>query len=168
MNKDKSMTKMNKYEEAFVRVYHEIDNKLQRMKLKGDENNEVSMAGYIDLEILEELVDLYTQANKSAPKAQVDKIVDRYNSIQGVPQVVKLTDSRRRTLNARIKDYGIDTIYDMLGLVEQSDFLRGNVTQFSANWDWIMNPNNFVKILEGKYFNKVEETKSFHERDDII
>ena len=168
MNKDKSMTKMNKYEEAFVRVYHEIDNKLQRMKLKGDENNEVSMAGYIDLEILEELVDLYTQANKSAPKSQVDKIVQRYNSIQGLPRVVKLTDSRRRTLNARIKDYGVDTIYDMLALVEQSDFLRGNTHTWSASWDWLFNPNNFVKVLEGNYVNKVEVTKGFESREDLI
>ena len=117
---------------------------------------------------LQKLVDLYTQANKSAPKSQVDKIVQRYNSIQGLPRVVKLTDSRRRTLNARIKDYGIDMIYEMLELVSESDFLRGNTTQWSANFDWIMNPNNFVKILEGNYKNKVEVTKGFVDRDDII
>ena len=36
------------------------------------------------------------------------------------------------------------------------DFLKGKIKSYEwkASFDWIINPNNFVKIIEGRYDNK--------------
>ena len=38
-------------------------------------------------------------------------------------------------------------------LVSQSDYLNGKVNTWQATFDWILNPKNFIKILEGNYKN---------------
>lgn len=50
--------------------------------------------------------------------------------------------------------------------IKESDFLMGRVNSFKADLEWIVRPTNFVKIIEGKYDNKVNDKKSF--LDDLI
>ena len=44
--------------------------------------------------------------------------------------------------------------------IEESDFLTGRVSPgkdgriFVADFEWIIRPNNFAKILEGRYDNR--------------
>lgn len=89
---------------------------------------------------------------EEAVRSEIFKeIVDRYNEIEELPSVVKLTDKRKKTLNARLKDFSKEQILEVLNIVNRNDFLLGKTGKWKCDFDWIMNPNNFVKILEGKY-----------------
>lgn len=85
----------------------------------------------------------------------LDTIVSKFNQICiSLPKVVKLTDSRKKTINARLNEHSIEDIETVFRKAEASDFLTGKKTNWSADFDWLMKPNNFVKVLEGNYDNK--------------
>lgn len=84
----------------------------------------------------------------------IDDILDKYHStLTDLPKVIKLTDRRKSNVKARIDEYGYDNVFKIFDIVANSDFLLGKVTEWKADFDWIMLPNNFVKVLEGKYLN---------------
>ena len=64
---------------------------------------------------------------------------------------MKLTESRIRAINARLREFTEEDIETAFVKAENSPFLRGEKGKFKAGFDWIMNPNNIVKILEGNY-----------------
>ena len=89
-------------------------------------------------------------------------IVDIYhNACPSLPKVSKITDARKKLINARLKDYTEEELEKAFKLAEESDFLTGRNGKWGgANFDWIMNTNNIVKILEGNYKNKSENKPS--------
>ena len=75
-------------------------------------------------------------------------------------QVKAWTKKRRQALDARIEercknDKPADTIgywRDFFGKVLESDFLCGaNDTGFTADLEWLLRPENFLKTIEGRY-----------------
>lgn len=89
--------------------------------------------------------------------AEVAEIVEIWNSIIGVPNIRSMTktSARFKALNARFKEHGYDVLMEMLLKVRDSDFLRGkNKEGWTPNFDWVVNPTNFIKILEDTYVNK--------------
>ncbi len=90
------------------------------------------------------------------------KIKDKYNSTcKELASVKIITDKRKKVINARISDYGLDTVLEVIDIVSKSSFLcnSNNTNNWKASFDWIMNPNNFVKILEGNYDNSDNKSK---------
>ena len=90
-----------------------------------------------------------------------EKILNLYNECcPSLPRVTKITDARKKLINARLKDYSEEELEKAFKESEASDFLTGRNGKWGgASFDWIMNTNNIVKILEGNYRNK-EEKKS--------
>ena len=75
-----------------------------------------------------------------------------------LPKITKLSDQRKKAINTRAKEYDFKTIGKVFKIVSESEFLNGkNNKGWSANFDWILNPTNFLKILEGNYNNKIEQ-----------
>jgi hypothetical protein len=73
-----------------------------------------------------------------------------------MPKVSKLSDQRKKHISARFKEFGYDTIIEVIKIAGKSDFLCGiNDKAWKADFDWIFNPTNFLKIMEGKYVNKI-------------
>lgn len=69
-----------------------------------------------------------------------------------IPGIVKMTERRVSATRARARDYGREAIAKVIRAAAESSFLNGNGTKgFTASFDWIFRPNNFVKILEGNY-----------------
>ncbi|OHE41502.1 MAG: hypothetical protein A2Y16_05530 [Tenericutes bacterium GWF2_57_13] len=65
-----------------------------------------------------------------------------------------MTSIRKGHVNARIADYGIAKIYEMIDRASESDFLAGmNDRGWMANFDWCLLPTNFAKIIENNYKN---------------
>ena len=63
-------------------------------------------------------------------------------------------------LQARIKEYGIDAIISAIESINNSSFLRGqNRKGWTITFDWLIKPNNFIKVLEGNYKDNVIEKK---------
>lgn len=81
------------------------------------------------------------------------EIIDIFNSVCFELSNAKLTDSRKKLINARIKEHSLEKIGDVFKLVVESDFLSGRKKDWKANFDWIMKKENFIKILEGNYKN---------------
>lgn len=97
----------------------------------------------------------------------VQRIVDAWNAIDGIPKVQKVTpDSKRgKSLRARIKEYGVDTVLEAIGKIQESPFLMGKTRKpFNITFDWFIRPNNFPKVLEGNYSDRPKRT---FEKTDI-
>ena len=94
------------------------------------------------------------------------EIVDLYNNTcVSLPRVSALSDSRKKSIRARLKKYSVEDLKKAFLMAERSDFLKGaNNRNWSANFDWIMNDTNIAKILDGNYSskgNKIEMDQNF-------
>jgi hypothetical protein len=94
-----------------------------------------------------------------------DTVKDNKETIKGIyeffnlerkdlPQAIKLNDSRKKLIKNRLEEYDEDTIKKVIIKARNNNFLNGNETKFRANFDWIFNKANFLKILEGNYENE--------------
>lgn len=80
--------------------------------------------------------------------------VKQYGSIMGTLRDMN-NQTRRGMVKARIRENNKHVFAVTLTKALQSDFLNGkNGKGFVANFDWIIRPNNFVKVRDGNYDNK--------------
>ena len=90
--------------------------------------------------------------NKVYNKAEEFKLL--FNTICiSLPQVRLLTKKREghiKTLLSTLEKSGCTPI-EFLKKVENSDFLSGRSGKWRATFDWIIQPSNAVKIIEGNY-----------------
>lgn len=96
----------------------------------------------------------------SSPEATdrwtVGEIVALYNeTCRSLPKVTAISDARRKAVKARQNQYADEAIRQVFEKAEASSFLKGgNSRDWMASFDWIMNANNFAKILDGNYDNR--------------
>ena len=58
-------------------------------------------------------------------------------------------------LKARVNEYGLEDIFKAISNVGTSSFLKGqNKKGWTITFDWLVKPNNFIKVLEGNYMDK--------------
>ena len=86
----------------------------------------------------------------------VSSVIGKYNEIcKSLPDIqANIAVQHKAELIGRAKGImGEATFEQLFGLVEQSDFLtrRGADSGFRADFEWIMKPDNLVKILSGAY-----------------
>ena len=95
----------------------------------------------------------------------VENFLNLYSKIcVSLPKVRTMTDKRKKAIQKLFKKYSEEDIRLVLEKSEDSDFLAGRSKDWRADLDWIINENNFVKILEGRYDNrKAENNKKFAE-----
>lgn len=83
--------------------------------------------------------------------------VDEYHQrCPSLRKIKALTPGRRQRLKALLAKYTVDQILLVFDKAQASALLRGECSgkgyeNFIAGFDWIINEDNFVKILEGKY-----------------
>ena len=84
------------------------------------------------------------------------QIVDMFHTLcPSFPSVKVLSDSRKKAIKARLKNFDIDEFRLVFEKAEASDFLKGkNNRNWTANFDWIIKDANMAKILDGNYDNK--------------
>lgn len=95
------------------------------------------------------------QHRSSVDDEVIQKIGDYYNKVMAgktMPQIRGITPRRKAFVRNRIKEHGLKKVYDVIDNASQSAFLNGSGSRgFVADFEWIMRPNNFIKVLEGKY-----------------
>lgn len=100
--------------------------------------------------------------NKVYNKAESFK--NQFNEIcVSLPKVRLLTKTREvhiKTLLETLDKSGLATA-EYLKMVENSDFLSGRSGKWRATFDWIINPSNAVKIIEGNYSGKAKANSSY-------
>lgn len=100
------------------------------------------------------VVDLKNQP--IAPKIDFIELLSFFNQNRGVmPEVKKLSEPRKKRILILEKQYGKKSIQTVIEKARDSNFLQGNNKEnWTANFDWIFKPANFLKILEDTYANR--------------
>ncbi len=101
-----------------------------------------------------------SKKNIAAVKEACREIRDFYNSELDAAQArmprlcSELTGQRQSWFVARLKQYGKESVKEVIRKAARSDFLNGDGAKgFRANFGWLMRPNNFPKVLDGNYDN---------------
>lgn len=83
----------------------------------------------------------------------------------GWPKPRGLEADRRKKLKARLLEHGLEGWRQMLANARASDFLR---TKFALKLDWVLEPKNFRKVLEGNYGAACSSAVSAPSNDDVL
>lgn len=91
-----------------------------------------------------------------SPTCPHEEIISLYHKILPELPAVKIwTQKRQGYLRSRWKESAerqcLEWWEKYFLKIKQSPFLTGNVTDFKASLEWVVNQSNMVKILEGKY-----------------
>ncbi|RME97719.1 MAG: hypothetical protein D6773_15405 [Alphaproteobacteria bacterium] len=123
-----------------TRAGHERDT--NRDKLEKDNNYSVPNGTVVN-------------AGSVADRLPVARAFENYNIAArelGLPLAAKLTADRRRKLQARLREHGLDGWNAALVAIENSRFLRGeNGKGWRANLDFLLQPSSLNKLIEGGY-----------------
>ena len=92
-----------------------------------------------------------------------EKFVEFFNNAmrgKTIPKIrgFHLAEHRKKTIRARINEYGKDAVIEVVKKAAASTFLNGGGDKgFVADIDWMMGPRNFPKILDGFYDRQFNE-----------
>ncbi|MDB2122847.1 hypothetical protein [Clostridium paraputrificum] len=87
---------------------------------------------------------------------KVQPIIEKWNSLK-LQRLVSINQgtNRYKLLNARIKEYGVEGILKAIDNINNSSFLKGqNKNNWTITFDWLIKPNNFIKVLEDNYSDR--------------
>lgn len=89
-------------------------------------------------------------------ECDIEEVVRLFNMKFGekLPKVTKINGSRKKIINARYKEFGYEGIKQVFEKVENSEFLMNGNGTWTCTLDFIFSPSGFVKILEGNYDRK--------------
>lgn len=94
-----------------------------------------------------------------AKSIDYEAIKSRWNEETGgaLGKLVMITGRRREMVRARIRETSVDDFFTMIHNAAASSFLRGESQRgWVANFDWCIKPNNYPKVLEGRYNDNSE------------
>lgn len=94
----------------------------------------------------------------------VRRVVEAWNSL-GINPIMKITGSSTRggMLRARISEYGVDAVVNAIAQINDSSFLKGqNKSGWTVSFDWFVRPNNFLKVMEGRYSDSPHGSQPTH------
>lgn len=81
-----------------------------------------------------------------------------------LPKITRWTPQRRTRVKACLKatNATVEDLYKVFRLIATSAFLNGSKGNgWSAVFDWVMKPNNFIKIFEGNYHKDFQERNQY-------
>ena len=104
----------------------------------------------------EEDIDIYNISKDILCNKNLLPIVEAWNNLKLSKLItIKSNSNRFKLLQARIKEVGIDKVIETINSINNSSFLKGqNNKGWVITFDWLIKPNNFIKVLEGNYLDK--------------
>ena len=119
-------------------------------KQEQEEDNPLSVSD----ETSSPLFDGNAENGSASGEVPYEKIKDAWNSIcekSGLPKCLKVSDKRKKSIRAIWAEFG-DEVFKAIEKVSESDFLTGRDEKwYGCGFDWLLNKNNMLKVLEGKY-----------------
>lgn len=93
------------------------------------------------------------EKREAAAPLNSHEVLDLWNSTCiNLNPVSVMTDKRKDALHQLIASHGEEKIRTVFDAVSKSAFLHGeNHRKWKASFDWVINQDNFAKILEGNY-----------------
>ena len=74
-----------------------------------------------------------------------------------VPSIISIKGTRLNHVKKRWEENPTEQFFvDYFKKIHDSDFLSGRSDDWKCSFDWVMNPSNMQKILEGNYNNEEE------------
>lgn len=111
------------------------------------------------------------EEDEKEEKRRVDyqSFLDLYNEVcPSLPKAIKITDKRKGLIKAVVAEYGAEKVVEVLEKVEEYPFLAGeNDKGWKADFEWLMNKNNLLKVMEGRYERKPQKHKGSREGYDL-
>ncbi len=100
--------------------------------------------------------DITTLSSDDDTTTPYKKIVESYNDIcKSLPSVRIISDKRKKKMRVTAKEFGLEDFIDVFRKAENSEFLSGKNGRWNGcNFDWLINYNNFIKVIEGTYSNR--------------
>ncbi len=144
-----------------VRALREKEKKQKEVKALQCNNKVTKSNTDIDKDIKIDIdIDIDNTISKDiVSSTKVQPIIDAWNLL-GLQRVIsiKAGTNRYKLLNARIKEFGEDQVIKAIENISTSSFLKGqNKNSWVITFDWLIRPNNFIKVLEGNYEDKKRE-----------
>lgn len=104
----------------------------------------------------------YIDTDVSIMQHSISAIINAWNQLEpyGIKMIYRINQGSKRytSLTKLINQFGEEKVIDGIDKVKASEFLQGKTdARFSLNFDWFINPNNFAKILDGKYDEKFKK-----------
>lgn len=97
---------------------------------------------------------------EEADQIPYQEILDKYNEIidgqPGLAKATRLSKHRKEKIHARLADgYTVDDLYTVFQKARDSNWMSGRTGRTGTRFDmdWILSPQNFLKIMEGRYDN---------------
>ena len=101
-------------------------------------------------------------SNDTICSNDLERIFEAWNSLSdlGITQIRGIVKGTKRCSQVRKRtyDYGIDAVLVAINKIRDSKFLQGKATDFTITFDWFIRPNNFIKVYEGNYDDKINRT----------
>lgn len=99
--------------------------------------------------------------NKDNSSIDFEKLKIFWNdSVNGksISGIEKITDKRKKLIKSLFTEFSKEKFIEVLNIALKSNFLVGdNKSNFVMSFDWFINKNNFIKVMEGNYKNKESE-----------
>ena len=113
--------------------------------------------------------EIYKEKDNSLSKSiDYDPFVDIFNrECLKLPKIRTLTDKRKTKIKTFLKTFSLNDWSEICKIANANNFLSGtNDRGWKADFDFLINVNNAVKVLEGKYGNISLELNKNSDLDD--
>lgn len=148
-NKHQTLDSYEKKKER-DRLYQAERRKKQKLLLNPKESSDNKTTQSFDVVVS----DIDIEEDKDIDIEVIDKIINSWNSL-GLNKLISIKNKRYKALKQRINEFTLDKIFEAIENINKSSFLKGeNDRNWSITFDWLMKPNNFIKVLEGNYLDR--------------
>ena len=101
------------------------------------------------------------ESKDSLLETDVQAVVSAWNqtSFVGVSRM-NPNSKRYKMLKARLSEFGLQGVLQAIKNAEESEFLRSEKAVGWFDFEWLVRPNNFPKVFEGKYNSKTSSVST--------
>ncbi|MGH1520575.1 DUF6291 domain-containing protein [Chryseobacterium sp. JK1] len=157
-NDNQTITKQEPKEKVKVKEKEKVKEESKRESIPPNPQGELIENLFSEEGIVKSLEQVNTGSEKKEKicAKKESEIVDYFHEkCKNLPRVQVVSDKRKTSIKTRIKEYGEEKVLKVIEMAGESKFLAGdNYKNWTADFDWVFNSSNFIKIMEGNYKNK--------------
>ena len=142
----------------------EIDSKREKLLPDGQMSGQILDKNPPEIEIEKEIeIEIEIDTIVSEVKESVNKIDENKFTASEIKElwnskaphkINSVSETRLKAVNARAKESSKAKVIECISLISKSKFLKGEVSDFKATFDWIFTPKGFNKVSEGNYTDR--------------
>lgn len=100
--------------------------------------------------------DSESRKEEDSSSASIAALVSAWDALakaHGLPAIRTLTEARRRSARARLREHGEADVLRAIALIAERPFLLGGGRRgWKADLDWLLSPSSIPRILEGQRY----------------